>query len=62
MFGGRSIEVKRALYRTILEHLEPLGVPANDIKIILIELEPSDVGMRGGRAACDLELGYEIEI
>lgn len=62
MFAGRSIEVKRALYRAIVEHLEPLGVPANDIKIILIEVEPSDVGMRGGRAACDLELGYEIAI
>lgn len=62
MFEGRSIDVKRLLYRAIVENLEPFGVPANDIKIILIEVRPSEVGMRAGRAACDLEIGYEITI
>lgn len=62
MFKGRSIEVKRALYQAIVKNLEPFGIPPNDIKIILIEVLPSEVGMRGGRAACDLELGYEVAI
>jgi phenylpyruvate tautomerase PptA (4-oxalocrotonate tautomerase family) len=62
MFKGRSIEVKRALYQAIIKNLEPFGVPPNDVKIILIEVLPSEVGMRGGRAACDLEIGYEIAI
>lgn len=62
MFKGRSIDVKRALYRAIVKNLEPLGVPPNDVKIILIEVLPSEVGMRGGRAACDLEIGYQITI
>jgi hypothetical protein len=62
MFKGRGIEAKRALYQAIVKNLEPFGVPPNDIKIILIEVLPSEVGMRGGRAACDLELGYEIAI
>ncbi len=62
MFKGRSIEAKRALYQAIVNNLEPFGVPPNDIKIILIEVLPSEVGMRGGRAACDLELGYEVAI
>jgi len=62
MFKGRSIDVKRALYRAIVKNLGPFGVPPNDVKIILIEVLPSDVGMRGGRAACDLEIGYEIAI
>jgi phenylpyruvate tautomerase PptA (4-oxalocrotonate tautomerase family) len=62
MFKGRSVDVKRALYGAIVKNLEPLGVPPNDVKIILIEVQPSDVGMRGGRAACDLEIGYEIAI
>jgi len=48
MFAGRSIAVKRTLYRTVVERLEPFSVPANDIKIILIEADPSNVGMRGG--------------
>jgi len=62
MFKGRSIEAKRALYRAIVRNLEPFGIPPNDIKIILIEVLPSEVGMRGGRAACDLDLGYEVAI
>jgi hypothetical protein len=62
MFKGRSIDVKRALYRAIVGNLEPFGVPPNDVKIILIEVLPSEVGMRGGKAACDLEIGYEIAI
>jgi hypothetical protein len=62
MFKGRSIEVKRELYRSIVKNLEPFGVPPNDVKIILIEVSSSEVGMRGGRAACDLEIGYEIAI
>jgi phenylpyruvate tautomerase PptA (4-oxalocrotonate tautomerase family) len=62
MFKGRSIEVKRELYRSIVKNLEPFGVPPNDVKIILIEVSPSEVGMRGGKAACDLEIGYEIAI
>lgn len=62
MFKGRSTEVKRVLYRTIVKNLEPFGVPPSDVKIILLEVLPSEVGMRGGRAACDLEIGYEIAI
>ncbi len=62
MFVGRTIETKRALYRALVENLEPFGVPEGDVKIILIEVDPSNVGMRGGRAASDVELGYEIAI
>jgi hypothetical protein len=62
MFKGRSTEVKRELYRTMVKNLEPFGVPPNDVKIILLEVLPSEVGMRGGKAACDLEIGYEIAI
>ena len=62
LFRGRSLDLKRALYSAIVKNLEPFGVPPNDVKIILLEVSPSDVGMRGGRAACDLDLGYEIAI
>ena len=62
MFRGRSLDVKRALYSAIVKNLKPFGVPPNDIKIILLEVSPSDVGMGGGRAASDLDLGYEIAI
>lgn len=62
MFKGRSIEVKRELYRTIVKNIESFGVSPNDVKIILLEVSSSEVGMRGGRAACDLDIGYDIAI
>lgn len=62
LFAGRSLDVKRALYRTLVDNLAPFDVPAGDVKVILIEVDPSNVGMRGGRAAIDLDLGYEIAI
>jgi phenylpyruvate tautomerase PptA (4-oxalocrotonate tautomerase family) len=56
MFKGRSMEVKRALYRAIVKSLEPFGVPPNDVKIILVEVQPSQIGMRGGAAVCDVDI------
>src|SRR5450631_3724626 len=47
MFVGRSLAAKRALYKAIVRNLEPFGVPPNDVKMILIEVSPENVGMRG---------------
>jgi hypothetical protein len=62
MFVGRSVAAKRALYNAIVRNIEPFGVPPNDVKIILIEVPPENVGMRGGKAACDVDLGYEVNV
>jgi phenylpyruvate tautomerase PptA (4-oxalocrotonate tautomerase family) len=62
MFAGRTLAAKRALYKAIVRNLEPFGVPPNDVKIILIEVSAESVGMRGGTAACDLDIGYEIKV
>ena len=62
MFAGRSLSAKRALYQAIVRHLEPFGVPPGDVRIILHEVARENVGMQGGKAAVDLELGYEVRI
>ena len=62
MFAGRSLSAKRALYQAIVRHLEPFGVPPGDVRIILHEVARENVGMWGGKAAVDLELGYEVRI
>jgi hypothetical protein len=62
MFAGRTLVTKRALYQAIVRNLERFGVPAKDVKIILIEVAAESVGMRGGVAACDLDIGYEIRV
>jgi hypothetical protein len=62
MFAGRTLATKRALYKAIVRNLGSFGVPPKDVKIILIEISAESVGMRGGIAACDLDIGYEIRV
>jgi hypothetical protein len=62
MFAGRTLAAKRALYQAVVRNLAPFGVPAADVKIILIEVSPESVGFRGGKAAADLDIGYEIRV
>lgn len=62
LFSGRTIETKRALYRAVVDRLGALGVPAEDIKIVLIEAPLEDWGIRGGQAASDVELGFDVEV
>lgn len=61
-FPGRSLDAKRALYRGIVETLEGLGIPRDHVKILLRELPKENWGIRGGQAACDVELGFKIEV
>lgn len=61
-FTGRSLDAKRKLYRSIVENLEPLGIPRDHVTILLREIPPEDWGIRGGRAACDVDLGYKLDV
>ena len=61
-FAGRSLDAKRALYRTIVEHLGALGIPRDHVKILLREIPRENWGVRGGQAACDVELGFKVEV
>jgi hypothetical protein len=62
MFVGRSIEAKRMLYKAMVRTLLPFGIPAQDIKIVLVEVPLENVGIRGGQAASDIELSYEVRV
>jgi phenylpyruvate tautomerase PptA (4-oxalocrotonate tautomerase family) len=62
LFSGRSMAAKRALYQAIVRNLGAFGVPANDIKIVLIEVPPENWGVRGGQAASEIDLGFEIKV
>jgi hypothetical protein len=62
MFAGRSLETKRALYKAIVEQLLTFGVPAGDVKIVVVDVPMENVGFRGGKAACDVDLGYELDV
>ena len=61
-FKGRSLNAKRKLYKMIVANLETFGIPNDHIKILLREIEPENWGIRGGFAACDVDLGFTINI
>ena len=59
---GRSLAAKRRLYQGIVARLEPFGIPPQCVLIRLHELPPENVGVRGGQAVCDVELGYSLDV
>jgi Tautomerase enzyme len=62
MFSGRSMDAKRLLYRTLVANLSELGVPANEIKIVLIEVPAENSGLRGGLPASEIDLGFKVDV
>lgn len=61
-FVGRSIDAKRDLYRQIVESLEPLGIPSDHISIVVRDVPLTNWGIRGGAAACDVDLGFDVNV
>lgn len=61
-FVGRSLDAKRNLYKSIVNNLEPFGIPKDHVKILLRELSKENWGIRGGQAGCDVELGFKIDV
>jgi phenylpyruvate tautomerase PptA (4-oxalocrotonate tautomerase family) len=61
-FAGRSTDAKRALYREIVESLEPLGIPRDHVSILVRDAPRENWGIRGGQAACDVDLGFDVNV
>jgi phenylpyruvate tautomerase PptA (4-oxalocrotonate tautomerase family) len=61
-FAGRSIDAKRALYREIVQSLEPLGIPADHVSVLVRDAPRENWGIRGGQAASDVDLGFDVEV
>jgi len=59
---GRSVEAKRRLYGEIVDRLEPLGIPRDHVSITLRESPAENWGIRGGQAACDVDLGFNVKV
>lgn len=62
MLAGRSLEAKRALYRRIVQRLAALGIPANDVTVVVHELPGENFGIRGGLPASEVDLGYRVDV
>ena len=61
-FMGRSLDAKRKLYRTIVQNLSALDIPADHVKVLVRESPTMNWGIRGGEAACDIDLGFKIAV
>lgn len=61
-FAGRSVQAKRNLYAEIVTRLAALGIPGDHISIVLRESEAQNWGLRAGQAACDIDLGFKVEV
>lgn len=62
LFPGRSLDAKRALYRRVVERLGALGIEAQDVRVVLREVPAENWGIRGGVAACDVDLGFQVRV
>ena len=61
-FAGRTVQAKRNLYREIVDRLSVLGIPPDHVTIVLRESAVENWGIRGGQAACDVELGFNVNV
>jgi phenylpyruvate tautomerase PptA (4-oxalocrotonate tautomerase family) len=56
------VEAKRSLYDEIVTRLETLGIPRDHVTVLVRDLPRESWGIRGGRAASDVDLGFEVEV
>ena len=62
-FQGRSLEAKKSLYSAIIRNLGQLpGINGDDITIVLYEPPLENWGIRGGRPANEVDVGFEINV
>jgi len=57
LLAGRSFEAKKNFYRDLVDRLvNNLGIPPNDITILLNEQPPENWGIRGGIPASEVDI------
>jgi phenylpyruvate tautomerase PptA (4-oxalocrotonate tautomerase family) len=62
-FSGRSREAKRALFEAIARNLAASpGIDENDLLVTANDLPLDNWGIRGGKQASDLDLGFKIDV
>ena len=63
MFKGRSFPAKKAFYESLIRKLalNP-GIKGEDITIVLHEPPLENWGIRGGKPANEVDLGFEIKV
>ena len=61
-FAGRSLEAKRLLYQALVMGVATVGIPPNDLIVVVHDVPLESWGTRGGQAACDIDIGFKIHV
>ena len=61
-FPGRSRTAKAALYEASVRRLGKLGIDAADVSVVIHEPVMENWGIRGGRPADEVDLGYRLDV
>ena len=62
-FKGRSNEAKKQLYQVMVENLaKNPGINGEDIMIIIHEPPLENWGIRGGKPASEVQLGFKVDV
>lgn len=62
LFPGRSLEAKRRLYESVVRRFGELGIAASDIIIVVHEPPLENCGIRGGKPASEVGLGFNVNV
>lgn len=63
IFPGRSLEAKKRLYHSIIRNLEnDPGIEGHDVMVVLLEPPLSNWGIRGGKLASEVDLGFSLDV
>jgi phenylpyruvate tautomerase PptA (4-oxalocrotonate tautomerase family) len=63
VFPGRSDDAKRALYAALVRNLQAApGIPPEQVLFVLHEPPLVDWGIRGGKAASDVDVGFSLKV
>ena len=62
-FQGRSIAAKRNLYKNIVDQLASrVGIKGDDVTIVLHEVPLENWGVRGGKPASEVDIGFKVKV
>jgi hypothetical protein len=50
------------LYQALVRNLGKLGIPSDDVKVLLRESGAENCGIRGGVPASEVDLGFKIDV
>ena len=61
-FPGRSADAKRNLYRALVRRLGEIAIDPMDVSVVILEPGLESWGVRGGRSAADIDLGFSLDV